>query len=162
MIDLMGEGRDDSRARVRRVLATCGAYLLPDHVVAQGEGWLEVAFEPPADAPWYRTDGAGHALLLPGTVTTELAVQAGELLIHTVTGGDRPEDGVPVLGRVRRARFTRPVPPGTALVARVALTQRLGPAFYVRAEVRGPDGVVMKASLTFTATKAVARFAGLA
>lgn len=157
-LDLVKDGPAASRALVCEILATCGDHQLVDHATAQGEGWLEVTWTPPADGPWYRTDGHGRRLLMPGTVTTELAVQAGELLIYALDGGRRPEDGVPVLGRITKARFTGPVAPGEPLFAKVVLRQRLGPAFYVDATVRTKAGKVMSARLTFTATEAMNRW----
>lgn len=156
-VDLMGDSPAESRRLIEDTLTTCGAYLLPERVSAQGPDWLEVTWTPATDAPWWRTDGHGTALLLPGTVTTELAVQAGELLIFAIEGGRRPADGVPVLGRIRRARYLRPIAPGAPIRARVTLAQRLGPAFYCDAEVRTDEGVAAKIALTFTATEAVAR-----
>ncbi len=161
-LDLVLAEPDASRARVREILATCGEHLLVDHVTQQGADWLEVTWTPAPTGPWYRTDGAGQRLLMPGTMTTELAVQASELLIYAIDGGRRPEDGVPVLGRVNKARFLGPVPPGVPLTAKVTLTQRLGPAFYVDAEVRTEAGKVMSARLTFTATQAMQRWLELA
>jgi len=161
-LDLVADGPEASAERVREILATCGRHQLVEHVCSQGPDWLEARWTPPADGPWYRTDGADRALLLPGTMTCELAVQAAELLIYAIDGGRRPEDGVPVLGRITRARFSGPVPPGTALTAHVRLRHRLGPAFYVEAVVRADEAKVMSARLTFTATQAIGRWLALA
>lgn len=152
---LVADNPDSGHARVREILATCGRHLIVDHVTAQGPDWLEAVWTPPADGPWFRTDGGTQPLLMPGTMTTELAVQASELLIYALDGGRRPEDGVPVLGRIGKARYIGPVPPGAAIHAKVRLTQRLGPAFYIRADVRTEAGKVMTARLTFTATQAM-------
>ena len=65
---------------------------------------------------------------------------------------------MPVLGRITKARFLGPVPPGCTLFARVRLSERLGPAFYVDAEVRTASARVMSARLTFTATHAMTRW----
>ncbi len=158
MLDLMGRGPTDSAARVHKVLATCGRHRLVDYVTGQGGAWLQACWNPPSHGPWYRTDGGRTPLLMPGTMTSELAVQAGELLIWALDGGRRAEDGVPVLARINRARFSAPVGPGEQVVAKVTLRQKLGPAFYVDAVAHCGARRVMTASLTFTATQAVSRW----
>lgn len=157
-LDLIGQGPTDSGDRIALILATCGQHRLVEYATGQGDDWLEVCWNPPRNGSWYRTDGGSRPLLMPGTMTTELAVQAGELLIWSLDGGRRPEDGVPVLGRISKARFTAPVPPGEQIVAMVKLRHRLGPAFYVDAVAHSGAKKVMTASLTFTATAAVGRW----
>lgn len=135
-------------------LSTCGDYRLVDEVVAASDDELTARIHLPAAADYHRTDGRGRALLVPGTVLLELAVQSGEALIHR--GRGRPDgDGVPVLARVRSVAFRRPVAPDTELEARVRLTDRVGPAFYVRADLKRGSEKVMTAELTFTATTAI-------
>jgi hypothetical protein len=95
---------------------------------------------------------------MPGTMTTDLAVQGGGLLIGSLDGGRRPEDGVPVLGRMTMAGFTAPVPPGEQNVAMVKLRHRLGPASNVDAVAQLGANKVMSASLSFTATAAIGRW----
>lgn len=136
-------------------LATCGRYRLVEEIVRATDDALVTRSHLPLDADYHRTDGAGTALLVPGTVLMEHAVQSGEVLIHGLRG--RPAaDGVPVLARIKRAAFRRPVAPGATLVVEVRLEEQVGPAFYVGARARVGDEIVMNAQLVFTATTAIA------
>lgn len=141
-------------ANLDEALATCGDYRLVDEVISESEDALTTRSKLAPDAAFHRTDGAGRALLVPGSVLLEHAVQSGEALIHRDRG--RPtEDGVPVLARVKRAAFRAPVSPGAELVTRVTLTERVGPAFYVKVRAAVAGETVLDAELVFTATKAI-------
>ena len=130
-------------------LRTCGAYRLVDRVEREGEGWLDVAWTVPHQASFHRTDGAERLLLLPGTVTLEHLVQAGEALIWRLRGRS-PDEGVPVLGRLRWAKFRGMVRPGDVLRSTVRFEAQTGPAFEVAAESRVEDAVVVRAQMAFT------------
>ena len=104
---------------------------------------------------YYRTDDEGNSLLLPGTITTEHLVQAGELLIYRIRGGRHEGDGVPVLARVRSARYREMVKPGDVITSTITLTHALEPAYYVTAVASVGQTIVLKAELTFTASKAI-------
>ena len=146
---------DDALSVVKEVLPTCGDYLLVDRVLEEGENVLSAQWTVPNDGLWFRTDGAGNKLLLPGTVTTEHLIQAGEILIYRERGGRPADDGVPVLARIRSARYRAMVKPGDVLVSRLKLTETVGAAYYVTGSVKVGDQTVLKAELTFTATNAI-------
>lgn len=141
--------------RVREVVLQPAPLLLVERVVGQGADWLEVELDVPTAGPLLR--GTPQARLLPGTLLTELAVQAGELLIHALRGPTTAAEGVPVLTRLRRVRFRGMVRPGDQVTARVSLTGRAGPAFELAARARVGSRAVLEAELVFGATTAVAR-----
>jgi hypothetical protein len=146
----------NATANLDDALATCGDHRLVERVVAESDDALTTRSHLRVDAAYHRTDGAGRALLVPGTILLEHAVQSGEALIHRDRG--RPEgDGVPVLARVKRVAFRAPVPPGSVLTTEVTMTDRVGPAFYVRARGAVDGATVFEADLVFTATKAIER-----
>jgi 3-hydroxyacyl-[acyl-carrier-protein] dehydratase len=159
-LDLVHPDPDEARRRVREALPYCGAYLLVDRVLEASPARVVATWTAPSEAPHYRTDARGGALLLPGTVATEHAVQTGELLILLARGGRPASDGVPVLARIERARFRRMIPPGATLTTEVTLTEVLSAAFYVAARVRVEDKLALDASLVFTATQAISGLAG--
>lgn len=143
----------EARARLDQALLTCEAWRLVDTVAAQGDDWLEARWRPAPDADWYRGDGAGGGLLLPGTVTLEHVVQCGEALIYAMRG--RPaDDGIPVLAGVRRMRCRGLVRPGQTLQTRVRLLDQLGPAYVIHGRVARDDERVLDVTLSFTATAA--------
>jgi len=143
-----------SAPNLDEALATCGEHRLVDEVVRSTDDALVTRSRLDPAAPFHRTDGAGRALLVPGTTLLEHAVQSGEALIHRDRGRPK-DDGVPVLARVKRVAFRAPVKPGAVLTTEVRLLERVGPAFYVKAKGTVEDRVVMDAELVFTATKAI-------
>ena len=149
------DNSDDALEIVKQILPTCGEYLLVDRVLEEGPNTLSAQWSVPEDGPWFRTDGAGQKLLLPGTVTTEHLIQAGEILIYRERGGRPEDDGVPVLARIRSARYRAMVKPGDVLTSELRLTETVGAAYYVTGIVKVGAQTVLKAELTFTATNAI-------
>lgn len=131
-------------------LSTCGAYRLVDGVTRESTEEIEVHWTPAADAPFYRTDGADRLLLLPGTVALEHAVQAGEALIYR-RRGRAPEEGVPVLARVRSLKCRRMIHPARTLRTTVRWLGQTGPAFEVRATTHVDGEKATEAELVYTA-----------
>ena len=136
------------------LLQSCGPHRLLDEIISAGDGWLEATWTPGPKIP-YRHDADGRPFLVPGTVTQEAAVQAGEALIYRHRGTMKPDEGIPVLARAKNVSFRGPVLPDDQVTIRVELTAALGPAYYVRAEARTGRGPVLSAALTFAATTAI-------
>ena len=157
MQSFLHENETEAHRLVREVLSTCGEYLLVDRLVDESENSIRAVWTVPSDGVWFRTDGKDKNLLLPGTVTTEHLVQAGEILIYRVRGGRPASDGVPVLAKIRSARFKAMVRPGDRLESELKLTERLGAAYYVSGTVSVNSKVVLKAELSFTATEAISK-----
>jgi len=88
--------------------------------------------------------------IMPGVLTCESLFQAGAILLsgHAQTGAH----GVPVLTRIRDARFRAMVKPGETLTLDVEIKERVDPAFYMKgaAKVNGKPVV----SVTFTCAMA--------
>ncbi len=150
---LVSDDPHEARAWIREAVLQPAPLLLVDRVVAQGEDWIETTYEVPRAGPLLRGDE--RALVLPGTLTTEQAVQASELLIHALRGPTTAADGVPVLTRLRHARFRGLVRPGDVVTTRVELADQLGPAFSIRATARVDGALVFEAQLAFAATSAL-------
>lgn len=153
MRPLVSDDPAQARAWLRAAVLQPEPLLLIDRVVAQGSDWLETVFEVPRSGPLLRGDD--RARVLPGTLTTEQAVQASELLIHALRGPSTEADGVPVLTRIRHARFRGLVRPGDVVTTRVRLEDQLGPAYEVRATARVGAALVFEARLAFAATTAL-------
>lgn len=150
---LVSDDPGEARRWIREAVLQPEPLLLVDRVAAQGEGWLETVFQVPRSGPLLRGDD--RARVLPGTLTTEQAVQASELLIHALRGPTTEADGVPVLTRLRHARFRGLVRPGDVVTTRVELVDQLGPAFSIRAAASVDGAPVFEAHLAFAATRAL-------
>jgi len=155
MVSLVGQDPIDATAIAHSILKTCGDYILVDRVLSESENTIVAEWQTPTKSHYFRTDDDGQPLLLPGTITTEHLVQSGELLIYRIRGGRHEGDGVPVLARIRSARFRGMVKPGDVITSTVTLTDALEPAYYVSAVSKVGHTTVLNAELTFTASKAI-------
>lgn len=135
-------GRLD-RQDIEALLPHRAPFLFVDRVVHQEGGTLVAEWDVPHDLPAF----AGHfpdRPVLPGVLISELAFQAGALLVYTTSPEDRAATGLPVLTRIQDARFKRIVGPGETLRAEVRLTERLGMARYVTAKVTSGGKLVAR------------------
>jgi len=69
--------------------------------------------------------------VMPGVLICECCFQAGALLVAHVLEGSWGNDGIPVVTRIRDARFKRIVRPGSTLRVEVALDEALDRAYFL-------------------------------
>ena len=142
------------QAQIAAAILQPAPLRLLDAAVEQGPDWVTTRWRAPEQTlHLYRGDD--RARILPGTLITEHAVQSGELLIYALRGPTQVSEGVPVLTRLRHARFRRMVRPGEELTTRVQLVDQLGPVYRLRAEVRCGAEAVLDVQLDFAATQAL-------
>ncbi len=84
--------------------------------------------------------------IMPGVLTCESVFQAGAILLSGHVGADA--QGVPVLTRIRDAKFRAMVRPGDTLTLEVEIKERVDPAFYMKGSAKVNDKLVV--SVTFT------------
>ena len=84
--------------------------------------------------------------VMPGVLICECCFQAGALLIAHVRGGSWGDDGIPVVTRIRDARFKRIVRPGSTLRVEVVLDETLDQAYYLTGRASVEDSVVARVS----------------
>ena len=142
------------RAEVEALIPHRDPFLFVDEVVARepdplpapdaAEGArLTARWTIAADRDFYRGHYPGEPVT-PGVILCEHAFQTGALLVASSMGGFVAEDGVPVLTRVGGAKFKRIVEPGETVETTVEVTQRVGPAWYMRATVRVGGAVCVR------------------
>ena len=92
--------------------------------------------------------------IVPGVLLCEMALQAGACLM---AGQEGAANGIPVVARIRDAKFRRPVRPNEKLVVTVTLTERVGPAHYMKGKVTasGETALVIEFTVTVTSPGAV-------
>ena len=74
--------------------------------------------------------------IMPGVLLCEAVFQAGALLISETLRGKEEINGVPVLTRILGAKFKREVGPGDTIELQAALKERVGPAWFMKGNVR--------------------------
>ena len=92
--------------------------------------------------------------IMPGVLLCEAVFQAGALLISnnlstSSIDGEMPE-GVPVLTRILGAKFKREVVPGDIVTLTAILTEKVGPAWFMKGSVKVGGKVAVKVEFACT------------
>jgi 3-hydroxyacyl-[acyl-carrier-protein] dehydratase len=111
-------------------------FLLVDEIVEQSDKRIVCRKRFTGDEFWYR----GHYPdfpLTPGVLLVEAGMQAGAILLARYAA-EKP-GGVPVATRINNVRFRHMVRPGDTIEMQVELTERMGDAFFLKANVTVGD-----------------------
>jgi len=84
--------------------------------------------------------------VMPGVLICESCFQSGALLMAHRVGAFDAEDGIPVLTRIKDARFRSIVRPGDTLRIEVSLDEALDNAYYFTGRVTCEDLPVLRIS----------------
>ncbi|MCH7873217.1 MAG: beta-hydroxyacyl-ACP dehydratase [Planctomycetes bacterium] len=116
-------------------------FLFVDDIVEVTGDRIVTRMQIDPDMECFRGHYPGNPIM-PGVLLCECCFQAGALLIaHQLDPGDW--EGVPVLTRIKDARFKRIVRPGETIKVEVTLDSELGGAYFMtgRASVDGEPAV---------------------
>ena len=119
-------------------------FLFVDEIVSVSDRRIVTRTEVDAHAGFFR----GHypqQPVMPGVLICEACFQAGALLIAHLRGAFDASNGVPVLTRIRDARFRRIVRPGDSLHVEVTLDDELDEAFTMTGRVESAGKPVLRA-----------------
>ncbi len=94
--------------------------------------------------------------ILPGVLVCEALFQTGALLISEIINRDDNSEGasvpegIPVLTRIQGAKFKRGIYPGDNLELEVKLSEKMGPAWFMKgiARVKGNTSVKVEFACT--------------
>jgi len=114
-------------------------FLWVDRVLSLSGDAIETVKEIPADLPLFQGHFPGHPVM-PGVLLCEAVFQSGAILIGAAAGrhgeaGERFKGGVPLLTRIKEARFKREVRPGDTIHIRVRLLERVGNGWFLKGKV---------------------------
>jgi 3-hydroxyacyl-[acyl-carrier-protein] dehydratase len=126
-------------------------FLWLDRVLEAGADSLVAEKDIPADLALFDGHYPGYPLM-PGVLLCEAVFQAGAVLLADRQEGDAR--GKPVLTRILGAKFKREVRPGDTIRIQVVLTERVGPAWFMKGSVRVHDKVAVQVEFACALTEA--------
>lgn len=141
----------DQRAAIEARIPHRAPFLFVDRILEQTADSIitEWTIDPELDV--FRGHYPGQPIL-PGVLSAEFCFQSAALLFSD-PGSEPLTGGVPVLTKIEDARYKRMVRPGETLTARLELTEKLGPARYMRGQVRCGEELVLRISFVVALTE---------
>ena len=124
-------------------------FLWVDEIIAQTEDRIETAKTIPEDLDIFHGHYPGYPLM-PGVLLCEAVFQSGALLIAYRMADDRIKKKLPVLARIREAKFKREVKPGDTIRMQVKILDREGPAWFMKGKVLVHDKTAVKVKFVCT------------
>ncbi|RME41560.1 MAG: beta-hydroxyacyl-ACP dehydratase [Planctomycetota bacterium] len=118
-------------------------FLFVDDVVEVQERRIVTRLHVDPESDFFRGHYPHHPIM-PGVLICEACFQSGAILLAHRLGGYDPSKGVPVLTRIRDARFKRPVRPGESLDITVELDDELDGAYEMTARATVADRPVVR------------------
>jgi len=116
-------------------------FLFVDDIISETDDQLTARLQARPEFDFFRGHYPGNPIM-PGVIISESVFQAGALLLGRKAGGDLGNQ-VPVLSRIRDARFRSIVRPGDELTIEVRLKERMGKFFFMAGSVRADGRRVM-------------------
>ena len=137
-----------TREEIEAVIPHRPPFLWLDEVAERGEQRIVASKTLEPDLPVF----GGHYPqfpLLPGVLQCEMCFQASAVLIAFI----EPAEGhIPVVSRANNIKFRRMVRPGETIEVAVEITDRVGPAFYLKGKTTVDGKTTCTLDFTTTAT----------
>ena len=146
----------EARAQIEKLIPHRDPFLFVDRIMSVSSEEIVVRWTVREDADFFRGHYPGQPVT-PGVILSEHSFQTGALLVAKAMDGFKAGDGVPVLTRIRDARFKQMVAPGATIETTVTVEDQLGPAWYMTATLRNNGAVCVKLRFVLSATDAMAR-----
>lgn len=116
-----------------------------DEVIEVDDQRIVTTYQPDETADFFQGHYPGNPIM-PGVLICEACFQSGALLMAHRQGSDDKTPVLPVLTRIRDARFKNVVKPGQRLSIDVALDEQLDNAAYMTARVTSGGKNVLRVS----------------
>ena len=124
-------------------------FLLLDRIVSMDEDHIVAEATPRSDDDLFSRVYAGHypgSPLMPGVLLCEMVFQAAAVLLSQRL--DEGAEGVPVITRIRDARFKQMVKPNDELEIEASLEDQVSNAFYMKGSVKRDGKVAVRVDFT--------------
>jgi len=105
-------------------------FLWVDRIVSLEPDRIETEKVIPADLDLFKGHYPAHPLM-PGVLLCEAIFQSGALLIAAAQKRENAMESVPLLTRIKNAKFKREVRPGERVSIRVVVQEKIGPAWFL-------------------------------
>ena len=105
-------------------------FLFVDEIVELTSDRILTKMWADPDADYFKGHYPGHPVM-PGVLICECVFQAGALLVVHRLGAEKAKGTVPVLTRIKEAKFKHIVRPGQTLAVEVVFDEELGGASYL-------------------------------
>lgn len=120
-------------------------FLFVDRILEEREDGITTEWDVAPDSFFFTGHYPGNPIL-PGVIMNEFVFQSAAVYMSAESDEGTKAGGVPVLTSIENARFKRMVKPGETLHAELTLTERLGPACYMKAKVTSAGKLVVRLS----------------
>lgn len=117
-------------------------FLFVDRATALDEDGITTEWHVAEDSAFFEGHYPGRPIV-PGVLLSEFVFQSAAVFM---SGRYEQGTGVPVLTKIEDARFRSMVTPGETLQAVLTLTERIGPACYMKAKVSSAGRAVLRLS----------------
>lgn len=133
------------RAGIEGLIPHRAPFLFVDRIVSSDDTTLVSEWDVAPESFFFEGHYPGNPIL-PGVILNEFVFQSAAVFMSLPKEGVSALPGVPVLTRIEDARFKQIVRPGETVRAEVTLTDRLGPACYMKAKVTSNGKVCVRLS----------------
>jgi 3-hydroxyacyl-[acyl-carrier-protein] dehydratase len=139
----------DDIQRIYRRIPHRPPFLWVDKIVTLGENSIETEKYIPEDLAVFQGHYP-HYPLVPGVLLCEAVFQTGAILIAEKSArdggaaGPDPQETIPVLTRIYKAKFKNQIQPGTTIRIAVDLLDVVGQAWLLKGKVFAGPGVALQ------------------
>ncbi|MFH0982889.1 MAG: 3-hydroxyacyl-ACP dehydratase FabZ family protein [Planctomycetota bacterium] len=105
-------------------------FLFVDEIVELTAARIVTKMWADPDADYFKGHYPGHPVM-PGVLICECVFQAGAALVVHRVGAEKAKGAVPVLTRIKEAKFKHIVRPGQTLCVEAVFDDELGGAYYL-------------------------------
>jgi len=142
----------DNRQEILELIPHREPFLWVDSIVDFDQGHIVTTKKIPHELELFKGHYPGNPIV-PGVLLCESVFQSGALLIAKIVGNQHSSDSmIPVLSRISKGRFKRPVFPGDSILIRVELEEKISSAWFLKGVVRVEDKIVVQIDFSCTLT----------
>ncbi len=124
-------------------------FLLLDRIVSMDDDHIVAEVSPRSDDELFSRVYAGHYPgnpITPGVLLCEMVFQAAAVLLSQRIDGNA--EGVPVITRIRDARFKQMIEPDDQLEIEASIEEQVSNAFYMKGAIKSDGKVAVRVEFT--------------